>query len=392
MNRKAMGIMASAIFLFSCGSGGNTTGDKTNNITDEINNPQLTISEEFPNNNNTLDSISLVKIGNFPDRLEKIAFEKNGNLYTYSSNGALLDGYVKIFEVSNPENVKHLSTLQPLDVKGLALENNTLYILTPSELLIVDINSKEKPNIANRIPLPEDSYGRKLEGEAIFKEGNKLYILAGDGFGNGDVIVVYDITDNLNPIYLGIGYTSDGSGFKFIKNGNYLYLLSRNKFYKCNFISLDNISCNLSIDVYDGRDFIVDNKYAYISDDRILAVVDISKSDNLSLVYQHYKSFVDETSNYDAYSIDKSGNLVFLLDENRVADNTPYGNIGGHLRIFDVSDPTNIKEIYTLNAFMGLSDSYDIFVKDDIIYSSLSFDFEDYENPSRYGAIYRYNF
>jgi hypothetical protein len=127
------------------------------------------------------------------------------------------------FDISNPSApVKVASLTLPVSSAGYAdIIGTYMYILVATNMYIIDVKDPASPSLVSTLPIAFTTGG---SGCTVQIRNNSLFYTSNDS----NKVVVYDITDRLNPIFRGsIATTGTGPRNLFVE-GNLLYVTCRN--------------------------------------------------------------------------------------------------------------------------------------------------------------------
>ena len=138
------------------------------------------------------------------------------------SSGAILGNYayiglfkkpILILNISNPKNITKVGEIPLKDASIIIPINNTLmYVKAGYNLAILDTSNPANPKLIKTIAFPPNVHTRGIK---LWKERNKLFV-------GGDHIVVYNISDPINPVLEKI-YNENAYSFYFIPNSNIFF-------------------------------------------------------------------------------------------------------------------------------------------------------------------------
>lgn len=245
------------------------------------------------------------------------------------------DGGFRIIDISTPSNPTEVGfCFMPGQPFGVYVKDDYAYISchNPNNFCIVDISTPSAPILKSYVQIPG-------HGNNVFVLGNFAYLAVG-GYSGG--LYIYDVSDPLNPQLASSYLTYSAIGVYVTEPYALLaagYLYSFDVSNPNNPILLDNFY--ISYDEY-AYDVCIDGDYAY-------CVFDYFVLDYLNNDFENkFNQETDYFGDINNHNIEKDAAL-------------------GGLRIFDISNPSNlinIGNVYTSQ------DAFGVCVHDDYVYSA----------------------
>jgi len=237
----------------------------------------------------------------------------------------------------SPVELSHLGT--PGNATDVLYEGHFAYVSDgEAGFHIIDVSNPNLPVITSSIDTPGYTYN-------LVKQGRTLFVADGPG-----EVLIYDIADPSNPAFVtaitGLSYVWDLDLF-----GDILVIGTNTGLASYRIGMLANLENNFYLNAFTGIEVLdvrVVGDIAYVAAGSYgLITLNVRDPSNPTLLDQ---DIVGLTPNY--YKVFVKGTFVYVAD---------YGN---GFRVYDVRDPTNIKQI----GYRPLAYTLDVFIAGDIAY------------------------
>lgn len=216
----------------------------------------------------------LGKVLNFDDNGDGIKVQTKGD-YAYVIRAEDFNFLViDVSDSSNPFLVKEIELKGKLS--NLYLDGDYAYVSSgdnSNQLQIVDISNPLNPELVSSTQSPDSKNSR-----GVYIDGGRAYV----SFGNGEDLVIFDISNPLSPYRLG-GVSLSGSSYEVVVKDEYAYVSSRHNSREVQIVDVSDPSNPFYVDSLNlpdnGNAYTISFKGEYLfvgqsSDFRIIELVD----------------------------------------------------------------------------------------------------------------------
>ena len=256
---------------------------------------------------NNPEMISYISLNDIPREL------KLNNNYCYT---VVRDTSIVIIDISDLQNPTYINefSFSSEDICEFEINEDIVYIITSHSLIIVSIQYPMSPVLLSRIRIFQSSY----QSYGIQYENDRIYI------SNVSGLMIFDVSDPLNPFYSNI---IDVNGYiRFQVINNIAYLGSQYGFYVFNVEDYNNIQLLSENNDYEFHSVFVDDEslYSWVS------INDISEL---------YHFNIQDINNFIPIGTYSGGRVLKV--ENDIIYTRTDGWQRADCEILDFSDPDN---------------------------------------------------
>jgi len=246
--------------------------------------------------------------------IETNAYLSNVYIHNDKLYFLFLRGKIKIYDKNTLEDINQFMTGEANDI---SISNNYLYSISFTiGLSIYDISNPSKDIVYK----DTHSYLEKDVAREFFIDGDYMYASFKD-----KGIKKFDISNMTNPVEIA---TNINDSWGLYVDGKYLYSVSLNN--GLNIYNKNNLNLVKHKDI-NGSSIAIKDGYAYISNHN--SGVSVWNMSDLNHIV-NINSKLKYSGNYGIYNLCISNNILYLGHTGRGSN-------------YDISDPTNIKDIYS---------------------------------------------